>query len=378
VTDTLSPAETPTQTPTGRVRSVPKLVFTDAEAGALEFPSSKSRRFNYFNPQRMKATIYEDVTVDVQPDPERYLTQGWVYAFAKKAGGYPKEWTEAKSSDWHWFRDPNGEWEQTIYKNNARLVRQVEQNIAIARHEGAFDRWSESWSNIVATHVGAWMHPEHGLGMHVFLPAQRDAPTNMINNAISVNSMHKLRTAQDLALFNLEATDARPDFDGRAHLKAWDEDPIWQPVRENVEHLTEIRDWCEAVVAANFAFEPLVAELFRSGFVMTTAAANGDFVTPTLVGAAESDLERDLAYTRELVSGLTHDEKYGEENRELFHRWLAEPIAMSIRSARSLEEIWKQAELTPVSFEDAFASARDRVSSILAEMEIETPKELDS
>ena len=87
MTDTLSPTQTPTQTPTGRVRSVPKLVFTDAEAGALEFPSSKSRSYNYFKPQRMKATIYEDVTVDVQPDPERYLTQDWVYGFPKGPGG---------------------------------------------------------------------------------------------------------------------------------------------------------------------------------------------------------------------------------------------------------------------------------------------------
>jgi propane 2-monooxygenase small subunit len=377
VTDTLSPAQTPTQTPTGRVRSVPKLVFTDAEAGALEFPSSNSRSFNYFKPQRLKATMYEDVTVDVQPDPERYLTQNWVYGFAKGPGGYPKEWTSARSSDWHWFRDPNQEWEQTIYKNNARLVRQVEQNIAFARSEGAFERWSESWSSIVASHVGAWMHPEHGLGMHVFLPAQRDAPTNMINNAISVNSMHKLRTAQDLALFNLEASEARPDFDGRAHLRAWNEDPVWQPVRESVEELTAIRDWCEAVMAANLAFEPLVGEVFRAGFVMNTAAANGDFVTPTLIGVAEGDFDRDLAYTKDLVSGLTRDERYGEENRELFTRWLATPIDMSLRSARSLEAIWQQAEHAPVGFEETLSRARERVRSILEELDIPTPKELD-
>lgn len=377
MTDTVSPAQTPTQTPTGRVRSVPKLVFTDAEAGALEFPSSNSRSFNYFKPQRMKATIYEDVTVDVQPDPERYLTQDWVYGFAEGPGGYPKAWTEAKSSDWHWFRDPNQEWELTIYKNNARLVRQVEQNIHIARLEGAFDRWSESWSQIVAKHVGAWMHPEHGLGMHVFLPAQRDAPTNMINNAISVNSMHKLRTAQDLALFNLEASEARSELDGKAHLAAWNDDPIWKPVRQAVEHLTSIRDWCEAVIGANLAFEPLVGELFRAGFVMTAGAANGDFVTPMVVGVAESDFERDLAYTRDLVSGLTHDEEYGPENRELFGRWLAQPTAMAVDAAHGLAEIWNQAEHTPESFDEAFARARDRVRGILGELDISTPKELD-
>src|SRR4051812_14715644 len=63
-------------------RSVPKPVFTDAEAGSREFPSSQSRTFTYFTPHRRRATVYEDVTVDVQPDPERYLTQGWIYGFA--------------------------------------------------------------------------------------------------------------------------------------------------------------------------------------------------------------------------------------------------------------------------------------------------------
>ena len=78
-------------------RSVPKPVFTDAEAGAKEFPSSRSRSYNYFEPRKRRATVYEDVTVDVQPDPERHLTQGWVYAFANGDSGYPQEWTALKS-----------------------------------------------------------------------------------------------------------------------------------------------------------------------------------------------------------------------------------------------------------------------------------------
>jgi propane monooxygenase small subunit len=376
-TPTVSPGETPTQTPTGRARSVPRLVFTDAEAGALEFPSSNSREFNYFKPERLRATMYEDVTVDVQPDPARYLTQNWVYGFARAPGGYPTEWTALESSDWHWFRDPNQEWEQTIYRNNARLVRQVEQNIANAKSEGAFERWSPEWTRVVAWHVGAWMHPEHGLGMHVFLPAQRDAPTNMINNAISVNSMHKLRIAQDLALFNLEVGDARDDFDGKAHLEAWGGDPAWQPVRENVERLTAVRDWAEAVVAANLAFEPLVGELFRSGFVMSTAAANGDFVTPTIMGVAESDFERDLAYTKDLIAPLVSDQEHGRHNTEVLGGWLSEWIPVSLNAARSLAPVWDEPEQSPVDFEDSLARSRERLRETLGELKIPIPKELD-
>ena len=192
-----------TETPP-KERSVPKPVFTDAEAGSKEFPSSTSRTFNYFKPAKRRATIYEDVTVDVQPDPERHLTQGWIYGFADGTSGYPKEWTKLKSSNWHLFLDPNEEWEQTIYRNNANVVRQVQHNIANAKAAHSFAQWNRQWIDVVAKHCSAWAHAEHGLGMHVYVPANRDAPTNMINNALSVGAVHKLRFAQDVILYNLE------------------------------------------------------------------------------------------------------------------------------------------------------------------------------
>lgn len=63
-------------------RSVPKPTFTDAEAGAKVFPDSSARQYNYFTPAKRKQSHYEDVTVEVQPDPRHYLSQGWLYAFA--------------------------------------------------------------------------------------------------------------------------------------------------------------------------------------------------------------------------------------------------------------------------------------------------------
>jgi propane monooxygenase small subunit len=109
--------------------------------------------------------VYEEVTCDVQPDPERYLTQGWLYAFANGEAGYPKDWTQLKSSNWHAFRDPNQEWEQTIYRNNANVVRQIQLNIDNAKLQKAFAAWNKQWTQVVARHVGAWMHAEHGLGI---------------------------------------------------------------------------------------------------------------------------------------------------------------------------------------------------------------------
>jgi propane 2-monooxygenase small subunit len=357
-------------------RSVPKPVFTDAEAGAKEFPSSRSRHYNYFTPRKRRASVYEDVTVDVQPDPARHLTQGWIYGFADGTVGYPQEWTALKSSNWHEFLDPNEEWEQTIYRNNADTVRTVLRTIANAKASNAFENWNRSWRRVVERHVCAWAHAEHGVGMHVYLPAQRDAPTNMINNALSVASLHKLRFAQDVILYNLELADALEEFDGAAHRETWQEDPIWQRTRENVERLTGVRDWAEAFFATSVVFEPLVGELFRSGFVMQAAALQGDYVTPIIVSTGESDTARDLRSARALFGMLARDPLHAEHNHEVMQGWLAEWIPVSLSAGRHLQPIWSQIAEKVVRYDDAVERSRQRLSDLLDDLTLELPSEV--
>src|ERR1700731_3294291 len=160
-------------------RSVPMVTFTDAEAGAKTFPSSTSRRYDYYTPAGRKQSHYEDVTVEVQPDPRHYLSQGWLYGFSDGRGGYPLEWTALKAwgSDrpvpergpgsggkgydwpahgWHELRDPNEEWELTLSRYTPSGARQLNQNIAAARQSKAFEQWNPNWVQFVAQHVGAW------------------------------------------------------------------------------------------------------------------------------------------------------------------------------------------------------------------------------
>jgi propane monooxygenase small subunit len=360
---------------TVKERSVPKPVFTDAEAGAKEFPSSTSRSYNYFTPRKRRASVYEDVTVDVQPDPARHLTQGWVYAFADGTAGYPEEWTALKSSNWHEFLDPNEEWEQTIYRNNANVVRQISQNLANADAARAFDSWNRSWIKVVQDHVSAWAHVEHGLGLHVYTPAQRDAPTNMINNALAVAAAHKLRFAQDIILYNLDLTEQIDGFDGSAHKATWQSDPVWQGVRENVEQLTATRDWAEAFFATAVVFEPLVGELFRSEFVMQVAALQGDFVTPTLMGAGESDQARERRGARALFAMLAQDDEHGAANRETMQGWLDEWTPRSIAAGRQLQPIWSKISEKVVRFEDSLEHATGHFDELTSALQLSAPKE---
>ena len=144
------------------------------------------------------------------------------------SGGKGYDWP---ALGWHEFRDPNEEWELSLYRYNSNVVRQLGQNIEAARQAKAFEQWNRNWVRFVESHVGAWMHVDHGLGLYLFANANRRAPTNMHNNAISVNSMHRIRSAQDLALYNLTLSEEIEGFDGTAHLTAWNDDPAWQGVR---------------------------------------------------------------------------------------------------------------------------------------------------
>jgi propane monooxygenase small subunit len=385
-------------------RSVPKPVFTDAEAGAREFPDSgaSARRYNYFTPAKRKQTHYEDVTVEVQPDPRHYLTQGWIYGFADGQTGYPLHWTKLKAwgvdrpepqrgpgtgglpvqdwpaHGWHEFRDPNEEWEQTIYRYNANVVRQLNQNIENARNAKSFEQWSQNWIRFVERHVGAWMHIEHVLGLYVFAANERSAPTNMHNTALAVNSAHKIRFAQDLALYNLTLSEEIEGFDGTAHIAAWNSDVEWQGIRKVCEALTAIEDdWGEAVLAANVVFEPLLGELFRSNLVMQSAAGHGDFVTPTVMGAGEYDFaQRDLRWTVACLAPLTQDREFAGHNKALMQGWLSHWVPQALEAARLMQPLWSQPDAKPPRFEDSLDKAKNRFAGICRDLGLDTPEEL--
>jgi len=301
-----------------------------------------------------------------KPEPKRGVGSG---------GMQVEEWP---AHGWHEFRDPNEEWEQTLYRYNANVVRQLNQNVENARNSKAFDFWSTNWVRFVERHVGAWMHIEHILGLYVFASNERSAPTNMHNTALAANSTRKIRFAQDLALYNLTLSEEIEGFDGAAHVEAWNSDPEWQGARKLTEALTAVEDdWGEAMFATNVVFEPLIGELFRSNLVMQSAAPNGDFVTPTVMGAGENDYsQRDLRWTIACFAPLVSDKEFADHNRQLMDGWLTKWVPQALEAARTMQPLWSTADHKPPRFEDSLDKAKNRFAGICRDLGLDTPEEL--
>ena len=165
-----------------------------------------------------------------------------------------------------------------------------------------------------------------------------------------------------------------PGFDAETGKKHWLEDPMWQPTRLLIETIGGATDYMEQYFAINIVFEPLVGELFRSGFVMQAAASQNDFMTPTVVSSAEGDYQRNLANTVELVHMLVSDPAHSAHNTALFNSWLEKYGDLAVKAAKNLQPIWSMPHHKMVQFSDAFASAVSRMQNIATQVPGRDPR----
>jgi propane 2-monooxygenase small subunit len=210
------------------------------------------------------------------------------------------------------------------------------------------------------------------------MQAQRYGYTQMVNNAILTNSSYKLRFAQDITLYLSEIGLDLPGFDIAAGKQHWLEDPIWQGVRKSIESIMGSNDYLEQYFATNVVFEPLVGELFRSGFLMQAASAQNDFITPAVVSAAEADYERNLANTVELFHLLGEDPTHGAHNIALFNKWLVKHADLALDASHHLQPIWSQPRVKAATFADALGHAKNRIKGIAGELGLKVPAKLAS
>lgn len=345
-----------------------------AAAGARKFPGSESRKFDYFEPQGRTATLYEDVTVDVQPDPDRYLLQGWILSFADGMPTYTEKRTAIKSSNWHRFRSVDQEWDRTHYQRQSVIesaIKIISDNAREQKFTAAFD---PSWVSILQNHVGALKHPEYSLGI-TFMQAQRDGMSQMINTAILTNASYKLRFSQDLTLYLAEIGLDLANFDTSAGKEHWLSDPVWQESRRAIETIRSISDYLEAVFASNLLYENLVTGLVRN-FVARFGAEHGDFATPSIIGFGQADYQHNLANSVELFRVLLSDDKHADYNQHLIQQWVALYSPICAKAAEALQPLWSQTRIKCVTFEEAFELAKRDVVESLSRIDSALGKEV--
>ncbi|WP_164860679.1 toluene hydroxylase [Rhodococcus sp. X156] len=320
----------------------------------------------------------------------------WWNASAEGGVGLPLDWTVLRAwghapprattrgagsrsaPGWQEFHDGNLAGEAIVHQDTAAVGAAVARQVQVARSTGDLGRWDPRWSRFVANNVGAWMHVERNLGRGLFAEANRRSPTPAHRNAIALNSMHRIRFGQNLALLLHTLAEEVPHFEGGAHVRVWQHDPAWAGVRRVTEQLAAVTDWAEAVFVANIVFEPLVGELFRNHLVQQACLRNGDNITSTVLRTGQRCYAgRDLRYTTTMFGQLAADREFAMHNLALMDLWLAVWVPPCLDAARQLQTLWSQPPVAPPRFEDGLDRARTRLALVLTDLGLDRPEELN-
>jgi hypothetical protein len=339
--------------------------------GSRSKEDESRRGFFYFEPQKRRPSLYEELTVDTQPSVHRHLKGGWLLSFEDGRGTHSLGSTALRVKDWFDWRDPAGLWERPFYQQAAQAAREQDAAVASASSEGLFARFSDEWKLFLQTSLQLPAFYEYGLWRAV-CGASRGALSDTVTHAIVLEAAMKQRQAQDLVVYAMDLETEIGECSTEAAKTRFLEEAAWQPVRALVERVHTAHDWAERVLAANLSIEPLVGNLLRREMLLVPASANGDPVTPVIVGNAQREWLWVRDWTSELVRFCVSDEEFGEHNSQVIARWTE---TWNREAEAAAEAVAKEIERVPRARPAAEAleqvrGERDELQSALRRQEV--------
>ena len=220
-------------------------------------------------------------------------------AFADGRTTWDQRSTALRHENWFDFRDPNELWERPFYQQEAAYERQIEEAVAVARHDRRWQRLNPDWIEFLRANMQQQAYVEQGMWL-VLASTARACLSDTITHWVAFQAGMKQRAAQAVVLYAMDLEEDLGEFSMDAAQRSWMEDEPWQPARRFVERMNTILDWGEVLVAVNLCLEPLVGVLLRRELLERGAAANRDTTTPVVFNAAQSEWTPDPALHRRL------------------------------------------------------------------------------
>jgi len=210
------------------------------------------------------------MTVDVQPI--RALSPAGLDSSPSRWDPtYCKDWTAAKSSNWHKFRAVDQEWSVRITQRQSTIcgmcrtpLRTAEIRRACSLRRSLGEDIAEPPRRVQTRRVWSW---------HFTMQAQRYGSTQMVNQRDPHKLSYKLRSRRIFTLYLSEIGLDLPGFDIAAGKQHWLEDPVWQGVRKSIESIMGSNDYLEQYSRPKWYLSRWLAQLFRSGFLISSLGA---------------------------------------------------------------------------------------------------------
>lgn len=344
---------------------------TGTSARPSQRASQEHRSFEWYTPEKRRASLYEDVTIDSQPSTRRWWTGPYPAYFADGRGTWWEESTRLRSLDWYAFRDPRGLWERNYYQQAASAEAAVEAAVAGARKDDLFDRMAPAWVDLLRDELQVLAFVDYGIWLGI-AGAQRDTLSDTLAHAVGIEAGVKQRQFQSVVLYGMDLDERFGGFDVATAKQRFLELDAYQPLRACVERLQATVDWGELIVAALLCIDGIAGVALRRELFMQTAAANGDIVTPAIMRPAQSEYLSARVFAEELVRFSLADEVHGDANRAVIGEWIADWRTSVGAALDALAPVFAAASTSP-GVDRASRTVLGEFDAMLAELGLTIP-----
>jgi toluene monooxygenase system protein E len=259
-------------------------------------------------------------------------------------------------SDWERFVDPR----QTTYTTYTELQATKETFVDRLLHTievTAYDQHlSEVWLHILARVLAPLRYPCHALQMVAAYVGQM-GPSGRITLVAMFQAADEMRRVHRLAYRLRQLQLSHPGF-GLDSQAVWQDDPLWQPLREVVETLLVAYDWGEAFVGLNLALKPLLDTLFLIHFGRL-AQQEGDYVLQQIFLSLHEDSQWHQQWSQALVHVALQDTP---DNRQVLQQWVGKWYAVATRAVRAFAPLFDQMATRPEAI--PFVEVSDQLEAL--------------
>ena len=335
--------------------------------------ANEPRDFTFIKPRKRRLTEYEAVTVHQQWEPGGFDVGTTFLRGPDGRAWWEAERTALKHPDWFQFRDPAQHWQRTYVRMQAEQERSIERITEDAVAGAMFDEIDPTWlTEILGKHYRVWSFFEYGL-FRAFSPAQREALSDSLGNAICFQSFDHMRLAQAVVAHMLEIELNVDDFEDRGAKELWTDDPIYQPARHLAEDLIMTDDWAEQTLVVNFVIAPILSRIALDTLIRKPAPLHGDAVTPLILMTAERDRRRNLDYSKELAKMVTADDvPECEANKKVISGWIDAWTPRVIEVARALAPVAERVSQTKSDFDAELETVISAQAELVGELALDS------
>ncbi|HMJ12604.1 MAG TPA: hypothetical protein VK524_14365 [Polyangiaceae bacterium] len=303
----------------------------------------------YFaKPYGKRISEYEQVLLYAQPNPDWIaggLGQGfWGTAFPGGRGAWENYFTEAKTSDWYAFRDPEGRWQRPYVAEKADGWREFQRLVGAEPSLVQKADFDARWGELVAQHLGALGLHDYGAFMALALPI-RDALSDTLRAALVTSALDYLDNAQMIQAEKIYLAQILDGLtaDVAPSQATWAAPHTWAGARRFIEELWgKTYDHIEIVFALHAIHEPLFGALVRSEFFTQHAPHHGDTFTLRVLWGSARAAQAAGTWSRELFARtLLGDPEFGDYNRKLLRYWAEKWLPLELRALHDARGLWE-------------------------------------